>query len=66
MPLLAFSTRCPTGENTNVVGVNDIQLVNCTGGFGVFKLSFRNATTKEMPYDITVEDLESNLEAMPW
>lgn len=46
--------------------MNDIQLVNCTGGFGVFMLTFRDTTTEELPYDITAEDLESNLEAMPW
>lgn len=58
--------RCPTGDNIYTDGVTDIQRVTCTGGAGVFTLIFRDATTAEMDFSISVEDLEAALEATPW
>lgn len=58
--------RCPTGDNTYTDGVTDIQRVTCTGGAGVFTLTFRDETTAELDFSISVEDLEAALEATPW
>ncbi|CAM9293856.1 unnamed protein product, partial [Hapterophycus canaliculatus] len=58
--------RCPTGDHLHTKGVTEVQRVNCTGGAGVFTLSFRGGETAELDFFINAKDLESALEATPW
>ncbi|CAM9146187.1 unnamed protein product [Ectocarpus fasciculatus] len=57
--------RCPTGDHYHTPGVTDIQRVNCTAGWGVFTLSFRDETTVELDYFISAAGLEAALEETP-
>ncbi|CAM9329921.1 unnamed protein product, partial [Discosporangium mesarthrocarpum] len=53
---------CPTGDNRFTEGVTDLQRINCTAVEGVFTLTFRDSTTEQLSYGVTVTQLEAALE----
>ena len=53
---------CPSGDDPATYDQSDeIQLFVCTATSGSFKLKFRQAETEDLPFDITVPELQNYL-----
>jgi EGF-like domain len=55
---------CPTGDNPDTYGDDEIQALRCRAQSGFFSLSFRNNRTMPIPATSTVSQLEYMLEQL--
>lgn len=56
---------CPTGDDPMTLGqFHEVQTITCQGTTGVFQLSFRQATTSSLNFDVSAANLKSALEAL--
>lgn len=55
---------CPTGDNPETVGANEIQSIRCRGTNGTFTLSFRGNQTLPIPATSTLRQLEGFMEQL--
>ena len=56
---------CPRGDDPKTVDdVVEVQLIKCTASSGTFRLSFRQALSPTLSYDVTPEALKDALEIM--
>ena len=56
---------CPTGDDPRTIGgVAEVQTATCTGASGTFTFTFRSATTANIAYSATVDEVKDALEAI--
>mmetsp|Transcript_33127 Transcript_33127/g.107605 ORF Transcript_33127/g.107605 Transcript_33127/m.107605 type:complete len:695 (-) Transcript_33127:500-2584(-) len=56
---------CSFGDDPNTYGqTNEVQLFECEGTGGTFRLIFRQKATLEIPFNATRDDLETLIEAL--
>ena len=64
-PKLSCSCQCPLGDDPGTYNdQREVQLLQCYSSGGHFTLSFRQQTTKELPWDIEEFELKKELESL--